>query len=120
MACLASFAGGTFAASGYHSVEIASPASESVIHSNDGMLEIEVVVTPPLATAYGDSLRLTVDGRVAAASTLARFVLADVPRGPHTLEVELIDLGGQAVLHSAPVVVYMWRASALFKNRGRR
>ncbi len=106
------------AAAQYRSLRITAPANDSTVHDNSGNLVVRASVSPPLAA--GDRLHLFIDGAPAGEARSGIFHLADVPRGEHTLEVEVRDAGGAVLLRSAPVVVNVWRASALAPNRQRR
>jgi len=101
----------------YDSVRITYPESEATIHDNGGNLDVSVMLVPSLDARGGDSLQLMLDGAVTASAGIAYFSLKDVPRGAHTIEVVVRDHADHILLRSAPVVVYMWRASSLFPHR---
>jgi hypothetical protein len=106
------------AAEPYFLLKITQPDVGATVHDNEGKLLVGVVVAPPLNTAAGDRLALLVDGETIEQSQSASFELADVPRGTHTVRVEVRDGDSRVLLSSAPVTFYMWRASIHYGNRG--
>ncbi len=106
-------------AQGYDVVRIDSPVAETTIHDNNGDLEIDVSVSPPLDERKGDYFTLLLDGQVVASGPLTHFGLTGIDRGAHTLEVQVNSSDGKVLATSAPVTFYMWRVSALFKNPNR-
>ncbi len=91
----------------YLSVRIVRPEHDATIYDNQGQLDIAVAVMPPLDIRGGDRLQLTVDSAIAANSSVGRFSLAGVARGPHTLQVEVRDRANKVLARSAPVVVHL-------------
>lgn len=110
-------AGPGWAEDAYGSLRIVQPPGEATIHDNSGRLAVTVSLTPPLDTAKGHHLQLLLDGERAASGDTATFSLAGVPRGAHTLQVDVLDQDERVLLSSPPVVVYMWHASRLFPSR---
>jgi hypothetical protein len=106
------------AAEPYFLLKITEPEVGATVHDNEGKLVVGVVVAPPLNTAAGDQLTLLLDDEAIAQSQAPSFELSDVPRGTHTVRVEVHDGEGRALFTSAAVTFYMWRASIHYGNRG--
>lgn len=104
-------------ASVYASVAVAKPADGSTVFNNAGNVEVTVAVSPALRAEAGDQIVLLVDGHRTAAQSATHFNLSGIVRGEHTLEAQVVDGSGNALISSKPVKFYMWQASRLFLNR---
>ena len=95
----------------YQSLTITSPEQEEVLWNIEGQLDVAAAVQPPLQP--GHALRFTLDGRTTLAetgSTRARF--AEVFRGEHSLQVEVVDSQGRTLVAS-PTTRFFVRQTAL-------
>lgn len=91
-------------ATGYSSIEIASPAAEETLWNIEGTLSVSIALSPPLRP--GHQVRLYFDGTPQMVSgTSAR--LEEVWRGVHNLQVEVIDETGKLVIRSRPSRFYV-------------
>ena len=91
-------------ATGYSSIEIASPAAEETLWNIEGTLNVSIALSPPLRP--GHQVRLYFDGTPQMVSgTSAR--LEEVWRGVHNLQVEVIDETGKLVIRSRPSRFYV-------------
>lgn len=95
----------------YDRLHITAPADESTLPTGAaGDTQVSVALSPELHE--GHRLRLLVDGEMrGAAQRATTFRLNDLVRGEHTLRVELIDAEGRVRQRSAPVTLYVHRAS---------
>ncbi|MGZ5117945.1 MAG: hypothetical protein ACXWCY_21470 [Burkholderiales bacterium] len=93
-------------------ISITEPGAGATIHDNDG--NVPIVIT---LRASG-SIVVLLDGKpYGPRQNGTSFVLQDVDRGEHKLQVQLVDADGTVVASSATVTFYLWRASALFPAR---
>ncbi|MHB8668737.1 MAG: hypothetical protein ACYC7B_14620 [Burkholderiales bacterium] len=101
----------------YVSIAVVKPADKSTVFDNAGNVAVRVAVSPALRARNGDRVALIVDGKRAAVRSATHFRLSGIVRGEHTLEAQVVDGNGYALISSKPVNFYMWHASRLFINR---
>ena len=95
-------------------VTISSPASGETLHDNEG----NVRVTLAIQGAGVPGIRPLLDGKpYGPDQRTSTFILENVDRGEHVLQVQVIDAKGDVVATSQPLTFYLWRASALFPSR---
>ena len=83
----------------YQSLTITSPAQEQTLWNIEGQLDVAAAVQPELQP--GHSLRFTLDGRQATAEPGSRRIrFAEVFRGEHSLQVEVLDAAGTVMAAS--------------------
>ena len=90
-------------------VRISSPAHDSVIANGLVGFKVTTNISPALNREH--QLRLTIDGEVHS-SGRGSFNVSSINRGPHTLQVTLIDDKGTALAESAVVTVFAYRPSS--------
>lgn len=101
----------------YTAIEIARPEAEETIHDNAGTVEVALSLSPPLQAEFGHRVKVFLDGvALPETRTESGFTLTEIDRGAHTLQAAVVDSAGHALITSAPVTFYMWRASALFRR----
>lgn len=95
----------------YSTFEIASPQDEQTLPTGyAGSIEVELQIEPALRKDH--RVRLLLDGRVSqSAMHTEAFMLTNLNRGEHILQAELLDASGQVRHRSAPVTLYVQRAS---------
>lgn len=103
--------------SSYVSIAVVKPADNSTVFNNAGNVAVRVAVSPALRARAGDRVALIVDGRQTSVRRATRFRLSGIVRGEHTVEAQVVDGNGYALISSKPVKFYMWHASRLFINR---
>ena len=101
----------------YDSVAVVKPAGDATVFDNAGNVEVTVAVSPALRTDAGDRIALILDGRRISVPRATHFKLSGITRGEHTLEAQVVDSGGNALISSTPVKFHLWQASRLFPNR---
>jgi len=98
----------------YQSLEILAPVEDSVVRDNAGNVVITVQIQPALQVKAGHRLAVVLDGsRLEGRFTGDRFSLSNVERGSHSVEVQVVDEHGNALLRSAPRSFHMKRHSIL-------
>ncbi len=69
----------------YTTLEIVNPVDDQIITGTQGNFTVDVTLKPDLAEQ--DELVLLMDGKVMQSGKITRFVLSNIDRGAHTLEV---------------------------------
>jgi hypothetical protein len=103
--------------SSYDSIAVVKPAGGSTVFNNAGNVAVTVAVSPALRARAGDRIALILDGRRISVRRATRFKLSGIARGEHSLEAQVVDSSGNALISSNPVKFYLWQASRLFPNR---
>lgn len=100
----------------YEQVRIISPADESTVRDNQGLVTVRAETRPGLR--QGHRLAVLVNGEQRGEPQRSySFTVDEIHRGEHTIQVRVIDRDGQSVAESAPHTIYMHQASRLFQNR---
>jgi hypothetical protein len=100
-------------APGYPQLTIEEPAADATIWDAQGNVPVQLTLKPELDTTAGHKIRITIDGvKQAQESTNPRFVLTNVARGTHTLQVSVIDADGKVLTSSDPVTFHLHRPIA--------
>lgn len=97
----------------YSGLVIVSPENDAVIQSDEGNVTISAVLEPALNLRAGHYLVLYLDGNEAASGTSPQFILGDMERGTHTLEMAVMDQSGNQVIKSPTVSFTLYQHSAL-------
>ena len=96
---------------GYQSVQITFPANDQTILHDQQEVSVKLVLTPSL---YKDhKAQLTFDGRdIDQPSKNLNFVLTDLERGSHQIQVQIVDSNGKTVGSSNTVSIHVKRPIA--------
>jgi hypothetical protein len=92
----------------YESIDIASPGPEETLWNIGGNLNVAVSLQPSLQE--GDQMRVHIDGTPQTVSGTS-FVLPEIYRGVHNIQVEVIDQAGQLRIRSATNRFYVQQNS---------
>jgi len=99
-------------------VRVLSPRPDEGVRANDGRVPVEVAVEPRPRRGVRLRYRALLDGQPSGpVSDAPRWVLSDVSRGTHTLEVVVLDENGREVARSTPVTFHVLRVSRLIRPR---
>jgi len=98
----------------YQSVTIASPGAEETLWNLGGTLSVSVSVQPALQ--QGHRVRVYFDGAPQLMSGTS-FEIADVFRGVHNIQVEIIDASGQLKIRSQTNRFYVQQNSVVTRPR---
>jgi len=96
-----------------YGVTIVKPADNGTVRNNNGDVDIQVTVEPPLNWQAGQRLAVSLDsdsGHSTATST--HFQLRNVDRGTHALHVWVVGANGQELSPKSTVTFFMHRAVA--------
>ena len=98
----------------YQSLIIAAPENGAELGDPEGRVNVSVVVAPSLQTDQGHTILLLLDGRpLQPAYAAGDIVLENVERGEHTMQAQVVDGSGTALITSDPVAFVQHRASRL-------
>lgn len=95
----------------YSTFRIASPQDEATLPTGaGGDVEVELEIEPELREEH--RVRLLVDGEISQSAMYTEVImLTNLNRGEHVLQAELLDAQGRVRHRSAPVTLYVQRAS---------
>jgi hypothetical protein len=96
-------------------VQVFQPEDQATLRDNTGSVYIEGRIQPRFQR--GLRVRLVFDGLAyGAPQNSAVFVLRDIDRGEHTIQLELIDQNGKLIAVSPVTTFYLHRASVISPN----
>lgn len=96
-------------------VEIAQPEDQGTVRDNTGSVYVSGKISPMFER--GLRVRLLVDGKPQGEpQNNAVFILRDVERGEHKLQMELFDQNGKLIATSPVTTFYLHRASVISPN----
>lgn len=96
-------------------VEINQPEHLSTVRDNTGSVYITGRITPRFQRGY--RVRLVVNGEpFGEPQNTAVFVLRDMDRGEHNLQLELFDDNGKLIAKSPTTIFYLHRARIISPN----
>ena len=99
---------------GYSNLRISFPEPDSAFHSGNGTFTVTTAIEPPLAPI--DELRLLYDGQVYAEGQSGNFLMTNIDRGTHVLQLQVVR-GNQVIQSTEPVSFTLHRPSLLNPNR---
>lgn len=92
----------------YTKISIEQPQNQETIRNNQGSIVVSVQVIPNLMR--GDRVQLLLDGTaIGEPQPALQFSLNGVFRGSHTLAVQIVDKGGNAISTSDSITIFMFR-----------
>lgn len=90
----------------YSSLKILQPKQQATIRNNRGHVMVISQLEPELKS--GDKLQIVFDGTpLSEPKPTTVFTLNDIPRGSHTLAVQVVDSQGNVLTTSEPITIYM-------------
>ncbi|EHR41530.1 DUF4124 domain-containing protein [Alishewanella jeotgali] len=96
-------------------VEITQPLDQATVRDNTGSVYIEGRIQPRFQRGF--RVRLVFDGLAyGEPQNTTVFVLRDIDRGAHTIQLELIDQNGKLIAISPVTTFYLHRASVISPN----
>lgn len=102
----------------YEAFAIATPSDNAVIESDDGRLDLGLLLIPSLMP--GQRLRLLVDGQpVESGNGRTQLSLRRVSLGTHQLQARILDEAGATVAATATIAVHMRSAPTAGRESSR-
>ncbi|PKG96878.1 DUF4124 domain-containing protein [Paraglaciecola sp. MB-3u-78] len=90
-------------------VFIRSPAAEQTLRDNSGAVTINAEVVPKKAGKF----QLVFDNQIVKTQSKSEFLLENVNRGAHTIQIDFLDNSGKILASSKQQTFYLQKASAL-------
>jgi len=81
----------------YESLDVVSPSAEETLWNIEGVLSVSVALNPSLQAGHQVRAYLNGNSQVVAGTS---FQIAEVYRGVHNLQVEVIDANGKLMIRS--------------------
>jgi hypothetical protein len=96
----------------YGTLIVASPSNDQIIDDPGGWVNVSLALEPPLRVSQGDAIRLKLDGQTLVTRyTGSEIALSNVARGTHTLQAEVVDPAGNALIGSQSVTFHVQQPS---------
>lgn len=92
------------------SIDIVKPVDQDTIRDNTGSLYINGLIKPSFKRGMSVVLKFD-DKKVAGPQKSAVFIMRDVDRGEHRVQLEVWNDSGKVIAVSKPITVYLHRAS---------
>ncbi len=99
----------------YTRLEITSPENDVTIRSNEGIVDINVELTPELNEKH--VLAFLMDGKEVGSGKSLQFSLTGLDRGTHTVTAVIKNQKNKVLKQSGKLVFHLRKDSKLFKNR---
>lgn len=98
-----------------YKVNIVQPENEATVRDNTGSVYISGSISPRFQRGF--RVRLLLNGTLhGEPQNSTVFVLRDIDRGEHTIQLELIDQNGKLIATSPLTIFYLHRASLISPN----
>lgn len=92
----------------YTKIAIREPLNQATIRNNQGYIVVSIELEPKLSE--GDNLQMIFDGApLGDPQPNTIFELNGIYRGSHTLAVQVVNAGGEVLLTSDPITIFMQR-----------
>jgi hypothetical protein len=93
---------------GYQKFEIVSPSDNETIRSNEGRVNVGLLLEPALQK--GHQITLSVDGKaITGGFASTQLALQQLSRGSHSLQAIIVDAQAQALIRSAAIHFHLRR-----------
>jgi hypothetical protein len=92
------------------SIAIVKPLDQATIRDNTGSLYINGVIKPSFKRGMNVVLKFD-DKKVAGPQKSAVFIMRDIDRGEHRVQLEVWNDSGKVIAVSKPITIYLHRAS---------
>jgi hypothetical protein len=109
--------GPTAANISYEQITIIHPSDDSTVFDNNGIVNVQIIVSPEPTMRPGDRVQLFLDGQAVPLRGGKGFTLEGIDRGTHQLQAQIVNANGEPVIESNRVTFHMWHASRLFRQR---
>ena len=95
----------------YESFSVASPAAEETLWNIEGVLNVQLALSPPLQS--GHTVRVHFDGSPRTVSGTS-FTIEEVYRGVHNIQAEVLDETGKLMIRTQPNRFYVLQNTVKF------
>jgi len=99
----------------YAEFKIINPQHDSTIHSNEGVINVSITLTPELDEKH--IIVFLMDGKQVSAGKSLQLSLNNLDRGTHNVTAMIKDEENTVLKRSNNITFHLRKASRLFKNR---
>ena len=99
----------------YSEFKIVSPENDTTIHSNEGVVNIVVEISPELDAKH--KVVFFMNGKKVSEGKSLQFAINNIDRGSHNVMAKITDEKNKVIKQSNTVTIHLRKASKLFKNR---
>lgn len=96
---------------GYERLAITYPAPDTAFWDNQGNFTLRLNLEPELDTSAGHRIRISLDGEVQGTTRNLQWQFSGVDRGTHSVQAEVVDGDGNALISSEPVSFHLHQQS---------
>ena len=96
-----------------HAIRITSPIDDIVIRDNQGKINIDISIQPPLIPENKTQVLIYFDGKVISQGQAMSTSMTNVDRGTHTIRAELVSPSGSILAQSNKVTVHLKKHSKI-------
>ncbi len=101
----------------YKWIKITNPKDDLAIRSNNGDLEITVLLKPALQTKFGHEIQLILDGKKLTNRWRSNSILLNnIDRGTHILSAIVVNKRGKKLKQSKQITFHLLRHSILLSR----
>jgi hypothetical protein len=94
----------------YEEFVFLKPADDATIRDNQGIISVELKLTPALRGKRNHRVQFYLDGAAyGEPGSSLRTTMSNVDRGEHSLTASVVDANGEALISTAPVIVHLHR-----------
>jgi hypothetical protein len=101
----------------YGALTFVKPLDQSTIRNNLGVIELQLGIEPALKVRENHRVQFYLDNeRYGPLVDTTSIMMSNIERGEHTLSASVIDDGGNVIIASPPVTVFVKRESILHEK----
>ena len=94
----------------YEDLVFVKPEDDATVRNNQGIINIELKLTPALRSKRGHRIQFYLDGEAYGEPVSSiRTTMSNVDRGEHSLTASVLDTNGESLISTAPVIVHLHR-----------
>lgn len=101
----------------YTQFELVSPENDSTIRSNEGIVKVNLQMTPVLDEKH--NIVYSMDGKEISSGKYLQLTLSNVDRGTHNISASVMNENDEVIKRSNKLVFHLRKDSKLFKNRNK-
>lgn len=101
----------------YDSMVILSPANDTTVRNNLGVIQVQVKLEPALKSRSKHRIQYYLDGQPHGPPIEnSGITFSNIVRGEHTISAGVVDADGNELIRTEPVTVHVKRESKLIEN----
>ncbi len=96
-----------------HIIQIITPINDAVIRNNQGQVNINISIQPPLNPANKIQTLIYLDEKIISQGLATSTSITNIDRGTHTIRASLISTSGDVLTQSNKVTIHLKRHSSI-------